>query len=49
MCLQMTQAAEFFGFDSDEKDQYLGGYIMAAFFTVGAPAAILVGAWSISE
>lgn len=26
-----------------EKDQYLGGYVGAAFFLVGAPAAILMG------
>lgn len=26
-----------------EKDQYLGGWIGAAFFLVGAPAAILMG------
>eukprot|EP00195_Chlamydomonas_chlamydogama_P007517 CAMPEP_0202907246 /NCGR_PEP_ID=MMETSP1392-20130828/41834_1 /ASSEMBLY_ACC=CAM_ASM_000868 /TAXON_ID=225041 /ORGANISM="Chlamydomonas chlamydogama, Strain SAG 11-48b" /LENGTH=249 /DNA_ID=CAMNT_0049596059 /DNA_START=60 /DNA_END=805 /DNA_ORIENTATION=+ len=39
----LTEAAEFFGFDEDEKDQYLGGYISAGFFAVGAPAALLIG------
>lgn len=29
-----------------EKDQYLGGWIGAAFFLVGAPAAILMGYFS---
>lgn len=31
---------------SQEKDQYLGGWIGAAFFLVGAPAAILMGYFS---
>ena len=39
---QMSAAADFFGFNADEKDAYLGGYVMAAFFLVGAPSAILV-------
>ena len=38
----MSEAAEYFGFNEDEKDQKLGGWISAAFFAVGAPAAILV-------
>ncbi len=42
---QLTQAAEYFGFDEQEKDQYLGGYVMAAFFIVGAPSALLVRRW----
>lgn len=33
-------------FGSQEKDQYLGGWIGAAFFLVGAPAAILMGYFS---
>ncbi len=40
--MQLTAAANDFGFDSDQKDRYLGGYLMAAFFLVGAPAALLV-------
>ena len=39
---QLSAAAEFFGFDDTEKDEMLGGYIGAAFFAVGAPAALLV-------
>jgi MFS family permease len=40
---QLSAAADYFGFDEDQKDQLLGGYISAAFFAVGAPAALLVG------
>lgn len=32
-----------FGFDDEERDKYLGGYIAAAFYMVGAPAALLFG------
>ena len=32
-----------FGFSEDERDRYLGGYIAAAFYLFGAPAAILFG------
>ena len=32
-----------FGFDAAERDRYLGGYIAAAFYLVGAPAALLFG------
>jgi MFS family permease len=32
-----------FGFNEEEKDRYLGCYISAAFFMVGAPAALLFG------
>eukprot|EP00798_Chlamydomonas_sp_ICE-L_P021214 gene21214-28123_t len=39
----LSEAAEFFGFDDEEKDRYLGGYISAGFFAVGAPAALLMG------
>ena len=28
--------------NNDQRDQMLGGYISAAFFAVGAPAALLV-------
>ncbi len=31
----LTQAAQSFGFDDDQRDIYLGGYLMAAFFCVG--------------
>lgn len=41
--LQLSAAAEFFHLDDSQKDMYLGGYLMAAFFLVGAPAALLVG------
>eukprot|EP00798_Chlamydomonas_sp_ICE-L_P009776 gene9778-7658_t len=39
----LSEAAEFFGFDEQEKDRYLGGYISAGFFAIGAPAALLMG------
>lgn len=39
----LTQVAEEFGFDKDERDAKLGGQISLAYFLVGAPAAILVG------
>lgn len=32
-----------FGFDEQERDEYLGGYVAAAFYLVGAPAALLFG------
>lgn len=32
-----------FGFDYDERDKYLGGYVAAAFYLVGAPSALLFG------
>lgn len=41
--MQLSVAAEFFGFDNTQKDVYLGGYVNVAFFAVGAPAALLVG------
>ncbi|KAG2422826.1 hypothetical protein HXX76_015768 [Chlamydomonas incerta] len=39
----MTEAAEYFGMNEQQKDTLLGGALMAAFFAVGAPAALLVG------
>ncbi|PNH00064.1 hypothetical protein TSOC_014128, partial [Tetrabaena socialis] len=39
----LTEAAAFFGMDERQKDTLLGGALMAAFFAVGAPAALLVG------
>ena len=39
----LSAAAAFFGFDDVQKDTLLGGYISAAFFAVGAPAAMIVG------
>ena len=32
-----------FGFDEQERDKYLGGYVAAGFYIVGAPAALLFG------
>jgi MFS family permease len=32
-----------FGFNDEQRDKYLGGYIAAAFYMVGAPAALLFG------
>lgn len=39
----LTAAAEDFGFDETERDKYLGGWIAAGFYLVGAPAALLFG------
>ena len=35
--------ADSFGFDEQEKDEKLGGYIAFGFFIVGGPAALIVG------
>lgn len=42
VCVQLSAAAAYFGLDERQKDTYLGGYLMAAFFLVGAPAALVV-------
>lgn len=39
----LTAVADDFGFDANERDKYLGGVISAAFFLLGAPAALIVG------
>ncbi|GLI68460.1 hypothetical protein VaNZ11_012882, partial [Volvox africanus] len=39
----LTAAANYFGMNERQKDTLLGGALMAAFFAVGAPAALLVG------
>lgn len=41
---QLTAAAEYFGFNEQDRDRYLGGVTQAVFFAVGAPAALAVGA-----
>lgn len=38
----MTAAARDFGLDDKKRDTVLGGYMMAAFFLIGAPSAIIV-------
>lgn len=43
MAPNLTDIATSFGFDSNQRDTYLGGFIGAAFYTVGAPAALLFG------
>lgn len=43
MAPNLTSIAKSFGFSEDERDRYLGGYIAAAFYLFGAPAAILFG------
>lgn len=40
--MQLTAAAKDFGLNDADKDKYLGGILMAAFFLVGAPAALVV-------
>ncbi|KAF6255108.1 major facilitator superfamily domain-containing protein [Scenedesmus sp. NREL 46B-D3] len=39
----LSAAAAYFGLNEHQKDTILGGYLMAAFFLVGAPAALLCG------
>ena len=39
----LTAVADDFGFDAAERDKYLGGFISAAFFLLGAPAALIIG------
>ena len=43
MAPNLTQIANDFGFDAEERDKYLGGYVAALFFFVGAPSALIVG------
>ncbi|CAL8462663.1 g2196 [Coccomyxa elongata] len=43
MAPNLTAIAEEFGFNEEEKVRYLGGYVAAAFFAVGAPAALTIG------
>lgn len=43
MHTQLSAAAAYFNLDERQKDTVLGGYLMAAFFLVGAPAALVVG------
>eukprot|EP00520_Triparma_pacifica_P006893 CAMPEP_0118632574 /NCGR_PEP_ID=MMETSP0785-20121206/520_1 /TAXON_ID=91992 /ORGANISM="Bolidomonas pacifica, Strain CCMP 1866" /LENGTH=445 /DNA_ID=CAMNT_0006523359 /DNA_START=67 /DNA_END=1401 /DNA_ORIENTATION=- len=38
--------AEEFGFDDEERDRKLGGYVALAFFTLGCPISFLVGYWA---
>ena len=42
VAVQLSEAAKTFGFTDLQRDQYLGGAVSAAFFIVGAPAALLV-------
>ena len=39
----LTAVARDFGFNDDQRDKYLGGFVSAAFFLLGAPAALVVG------
>lgn len=43
MAPNLTAIATDFGFDERQRDRFLGGYIAAAFYMVGAPAALLFG------
>jgi predicted MFS family arabinose efflux permease len=43
MAPNLTAIAQDFGFDDKERDKYLGGYVAAGFYLVGAPAALLFG------
>jgi hypothetical protein len=39
---QLTAAAADLGLAPEQRDSHLGGYVSAAFFAVGAPAAMIV-------
>lgn len=39
----LSQIADFFGFDDDERDAKLGGQISVAFFLLGLPATLIIG------
>uniref|UniRef100_A0A383W382 Major facilitator superfamily (MFS) profile domain-containing protein n=1 Tax=Tetradesmus obliquus TaxID=3088 RepID=A0A383W382_TETOB len=39
----LSAAAAYFGLNDQQKDTILGGYLMAAFFLIGAPSALLCG------
>eukprot|EP00775_Hariotina_reticulata_P010191 gene10191-10352_t len=39
----LSAAAEYFNLTDAQKDTILGGYLMAAFFIVGAPSALVCG------
>lgn len=43
MAPNLTAIAEDFKFNDDQRDKFLGGYIAAGFYMVGAPAALLFG------
>lgn len=45
----LSQAAEEFGFDNNERDKKLGGDIALAFFVLGAPASFMVGCGADSD
>jgi Arabinose efflux permease len=45
----LSQAANEFGFDDNERDQKLGGDIALAFFVLGAPASFLLGCGADSD
>lgn len=43
MAPNLSEIAEEFGFDDEERDTKLGGHIALAFWVLGAPAALLIG------
>lgn len=43
MAPNLSEIAEEFGFDDEERDTKLGGHIAMAFWVLGAPAALLIG------
>jgi MFS family permease len=43
MAPNLTEIAEEFGFDDEERDRKLGGDISLAFFLLGAPASMVIG------
>ena len=43
MAPNLSQIADFFGYDDDERDAKLGGQISVAFFLLGLPATLVIG------
>ena len=43
MAPNLSQIADFFGYDDDERDAKLGGQISVAFFLLGLPATLIIG------
>jgi MFS family permease len=43
MAPNLTEMANEFGFDDEERDRKLGGEISLAFFLIGAPASMVIG------
>jgi MFS family permease len=43
LSIRSRHCAAAFGFNDEQRDKYLGGYIAAGFYIIGAPSALLFG------